>query len=243
MNTMTDDSKPLEHLLSGTPQGLVSSEEWASLITFCRDMDNIGRVDVRTGEVYCDEMSVQVLLKRFLPEKAANQGLSKLKSASEGKIVNTLDQTGMTLMPVRLLGLASRIPGFKPSPDFTFADLGLNSSSTSLEIQKAVQQEFPGIPDQLFDLPTLKKRLQPLVDEPVTSLEQAESLTPGDIWNCLISNTGFWTALAIFALAGFIIGLFALFTGPAVAAIIWIFVAAFVGFSITTQIVNCIINS
>jgi hypothetical protein len=243
MYNVMDESRPLEHLFSGMPPGLVSSEEWTRMITFCRDMDNVGRVDVQTGEAYCDEASLHVLLGHFLPRTVVNQGIAKLKSVSGGKIVTTTfaqGQTSMTLMPVRWLDLAKRIPGFKPSSDFTFGDLGISSSSTPLDIQRAVQQKFPGIPDQLFDLPTLKQRLQPLIGESASSAEHAApAITLGGIWNCLVSNVGFWTALGLYALAGFLIGLAA---GPA-APIIWIFVGASVGFSIATQIANCIINS
>jgi hypothetical protein len=175
------------------------------LIELIADLDDVGRLDPESNELYVDEGSLRKLLKKHGSKEFEEQAMTHLQRWQGSRLSNlsgaAAGANGIAaarLVPIRWEALVGRVDELRPAPDATLAALQLNASSTEDEVNRAIKARFPNMPDRLFEQDRLR-RVATIVagsGAPTSTAAPNVNSVRTDFWSCLVDNMGFWAALA-----------------------------------------------
>jgi hypothetical protein len=117
-----------------------------------------------------------------------------------------------------------------PPPVDELRKLGIDSSSSSEEVRKALRDHYPDLPESWLDMDAAELR-----GAMVDALHHNQS-----VWDCCVRHLGWWATLAVFAAAGafLIVGTA---TGPwGIPLLIWLI--GVLGGGTAVIVFNCVLN-
>lgn len=156
-------------------------------------LDNVGRFDVQSQEMYIDETGFRQVLRQFLPG-SENKAITELQSIPGNKLVPTGGTTSTTTLQVT--GWSTLAATIRPERPLPVSDSTLGPSPSVDDIRLAAQRVVPQLPDNVFDDPKVLR--QHLVDafNPPNVAQEAAQPRFYDPWGCLLNHLGFWGAVA-----------------------------------------------
>jgi hypothetical protein len=199
LNTQPD-SRPFKDILLATlPGKYVTPEGKQQFSDIAQRLDTLGKVHQQTKQIFIDEQQFRSLIRTHLPAGVEEQCMRTLKAASGNTFVNmaSLDQqTQQNLSPLSWQQLAKETRQLMTQPPIDDSQLG--SSPTAEKIIQTIKQYAPKAPDSLFEPKAFRDHLLPAAGASATIAENElinEDIV-SNIWNCMVSNLGFWGALA-----------------------------------------------
>ena len=230
-------------------------------------MDGLGLLDEESQEIHVHGGNLRKLLREHLPPEVSDQYLDRLKGLPGGRFAIDAGEgapEGKKMKPVAWEVVVSREIKGGPIPP------GLSDSSTGDEIRRAVQKVAPNIPDEIFEPTALCRGLELSAGLTASSpAVHSGAVAPG-VWECVVSNLGFWTAVLLvgvmiaasiaLAAAIVVVGPVAAGVGAAGAVVItvggtmgalfwavfWGWFTSLIGFavagSVLTVIIACLLN-
>lgn len=219
----------------------------ARCLRVARGMDQLGRLDERTGEVFVDEDALRRLLREVAPGTEART-VAALKRLP-GSHLRDVGADAEQIRRIDWATVAQRADDFDGGPDERFLQLGAKPPATMGEVRQAVKRLSPGAPDEAFDPKELHRRVQQLADQ-LAAAEAADvtaEAVSGSVWDCIVRHLGWWAAICLGITLGAALAAVSLATGgtATVAAawlIFWILSGFGWGAATVTVIGNCIIN-
>jgi hypothetical protein len=194
----TIDRIPPGHLHPKVQKDL--SKHKQRLFKLAELIDDLGRLDERSQEVFVDENSLRKLVREVSPgsEDAVVEKIREIPGSKMRK-----GSTGMKPIPWETLSerLSPTMPKAPP------AGRQLGPYSKFDEIRGVVKQQFPDIPDDAFEPDKLKNRFQGVLAAPGTTVG-AQVEVPTDVWDCMVRTFGFWGAVGLVAAAAICIAAF-----------------------------------
>ena len=156
-------------------------------------LDDVGRLDEKSGKVMLYEPAVKRLLgdRELVPEAFGKKALAALKG-SEAEDVLTSDEQGKRR--VAWAELVERGDGPTPDTDLSFRALGLSESSSEEDMREAVRRHYPDLPPEAFEGDELRTRIETVLAgrEPPGRAGEA---APRDLalwWDCVKRKLGGW---------------------------------------------------
>jgi hypothetical protein len=160
-------------------------------------IDDLGRLDETTGEVFIDEKSLRKLLR-------------EASAGSEDAVIARLRQ-----FPDQKF---SKKPGLKPIPWETLAermDAGRGSREVEVnrgqspyssleEVRQEVRRQSPDIPSEAFDGETLYHQFKAVLDAPALTSEGGTRAGP-NAWDCMVRKLGWFVATMVAVIASVVV--------------------------------------
>jgi hypothetical protein len=168
-------------------------------------IDDLGRLDEQSQEVRIDENSLRKLVREVAPG-SEDAIVEKLRGVPGSNLV----KSGKGLKPISWEALTERMAPRLPQVGMLSAEAArLTAYSSLADIRAAVQAQAPGFPaDAAFDMETLNSRCKAALAGAAES-EPAPTALPGNVWDCMVRNLGFWGAVAAVALAVLVVSIVA----------------------------------
>jgi hypothetical protein len=210
LNTLVVDRLPPE-ARNNLPKIKVGLLKWGEL------MDGLGRRDEQSGEIFVDESSLHNLLKEHFPEASVQRTIGALQGLPGSKVKKATGKT--SVIPWETV--AANLGGGQSSSVLS----GLNATSSLEEIRAALQQQIPGLPDNLFHAETFTRKLKDALNTSAAGGLQTEAVT-GSSWDCMVRHFGFWGALALCAVIAAAATAFiaaSIASGGVLDSVFWIF--------------------
>jgi hypothetical protein len=193
-------NRPFEDVLRGIPSTHLDPRARNRMLKLTRGLDNVGRLDERTGEVFVDERSLRRVLddRDLFPSGFGDAAITELKNSPDSKL---LSDGGPGKKTVGWYEMANHLDPIEPTTD-TYESLGLNAASTKDDVRNAVKRRFPNIPEQAFDEQEGKRRL----DRIVTARSNTEASDAAvveavpdvaAVWSCVRRRLGWWASFSI----------------------------------------------
>jgi hypothetical protein len=157
-------------------------------------MDDLGRRDEQSGEIFVDEGGLRKLLGEHFPEASVQQTIGALQGLPGSKVKKATGKT--SVIPWETV--AARLGADLGGGQSLSVPSGLNATSSLKEIRAALQQQFPGLPDDLFHAETFTRKLKDSLNTSAAGRPQTAAVT-GSSWDCMVRHFGFWGALALCA--------------------------------------------
>lgn len=199
-------SKSFENFLEGAvPPQLLTPDLKNSLRKACAQIDSLALIDPQSNEIYLNEKNVRDALRNLASEDAVQRFLGRL-GRDQKRLVSAPDIAHKKLQPIAMSELASKVPAFQPSPDFTYKSLGITERSSEAEIMNALKKRFPAISDTWVDAETLKQKIsQALGSSAPGGITPQASI--GDVVGCWGRHLPFWVVMAVISAFGVYFGL------------------------------------
>ena len=192
-------------LLPALPTQYLTPEGKKKFADIAQKLDQLGKVNPQTQEIFIDEQTLRNLLKTHLPAGVEDHCMLALKAASANSFIaaNTVGGASQQhLNPLSWQQLSQEIKKKMKTPSVDDSQLG--SSPTAEKLIQTFKQYVPNVPDSLFDPKTFREHLLTAIGSTASpaSAETGAISESGisSIWNCLVSNLGFWVALGVVAL-------------------------------------------
>jgi hypothetical protein len=145
-------------------------------------IDDLGRLDETTGEVFVDENS----LRKVLREASAGSEdavIERLRQFPDQKLI----RGRQGLKPIPGETLAERIDPYRGSREVD-VNRRLSSYSSLEEFRQEVRRQSPHIPSETFDGETLYHQFKAILDAPgLTSRGPSH-------WDCIVGKVGWFVA-------------------------------------------------
>lgn len=232
MNREQRRGRPLEDRLKLLPPDRLPPKARRDLAQLAKELDQVGRHDPLSQEVYIDERSFQKVLKKHLPPSFVDQLIPMIQDLPGGRdLIRITDARGKageqpTTVPWETVAAHK---GMRVKHEETFEGLGLHTVSTMQDLRNVLKPHLPdvAVADDLFR-PDLGDRLRQSIDRfasaPETEGAVMRSATEQRYWEafkqCFAHYTNTWVAAAFVAfLTAFVIILLAT-AGNVVAAIL-----------------------
>jgi hypothetical protein len=162
----------------------------AGLLNWGVLMDDLGRRDEQSGEVFVDESSLHKLLQGQVPEASVHRAIAAMHALPHNKVKQATGKASSVPWET----VAAESGGAQSSSVLS----GLTAFSTLDEIRAALQQQIPGLPDNLFHAEPFTRKLKDALNLPAAGEPQTEGVE-GSSWDCMVRHFGFWGALALCA--------------------------------------------
>ena len=167
-------------------------------------IDGLGRLDEQSQEVGVDENSLRKLVREVAPG-SEDAIIAKLRGLPGSNLI----KGGKALKPISWEALTERMAPKLPHAAKLSAEAArLTAYSPLPEIRAAVQAQAPNLPDAAFDMETIHSRFKAVLDGAAESGPVPAAL-PGNVWDCMVRNLGFWGALAAVALGVLVVSIVA----------------------------------
>lgn len=250
MNGRTIAATAMEEILNTFPDDQIPAPVKARFASYCRHLDNLGLLDEKTQEVFIDEDNLRRMLKEHFPPEFEEECVTRLREIPDSKLLSKENRPrGQDkLTPIPWQALAGRVEALRPSTSpLSFEDFGGSAGRqrpfTAEEIRLAVKKRFPEIPDAMADPESFSRKIEDFVH----GRGNAElTAIPGDIWDCMVRNLGWWGAMSVFVVVGAAIAAISLASGGLATAAAWSVFWALTSFGLAgstlTLVGNCILN-
>ncbi|HET8843068.1 MAG TPA: hypothetical protein VFN35_16515 [Ktedonobacteraceae bacterium] len=192
-----------ERFTSLLPAKLLDPGQSTRLGNLARHIDGLGRFNPATNEVYLDETALRNMMSDFsdlFPSGFEERYIARMKALPDNRLVN-----GQFLQAVPWAKLAEHVPLLQHAYQAPVLVAGLKDVTTVEELQDALQKLVPQLTENspIFDPNTFKQHFASLTSN-AAGRPASESVLPedlGSVWNCFVSNWGWWgAALAVAAL-------------------------------------------
>lgn len=245
--------RDLEERLNEIPAIRLKESDRARFRRIGNDLDRLGHIDERSGELYMDAGVLRMVIDRERPNRGlGREVVNRLRSQSPvgSNIVDS--PPGKRLKWEEFL-LAAERDG-RPE-GVTFDELGISSSDTQEDVRRILKSKFPDTPEVVFSDSDLSKRYFGAAadllggrDPDTSHLGGRDPDTLDDVrpevhyvdvdrfWRCLLEGMAWWAAVAVvFTIVGMVTGSIA--TGPGIIGVILTFLGAFFRYWATFVIV------
>jgi len=165
------------------------------LLKFGELMDDLGRRDEQSGEIFVDESSLHKLLGDHFPQDSVQRTIAALQGLPGSKVKKATGKTSAIPWETAAAQLGGNVGGGQQSSSVLS---GLNARSSLEEIRAALQQHIQGLPDTLFHAETFTSKLKDALNTSAAGGPQTAAVT-GSSWDCMVRHFGFWGALALVA--------------------------------------------
>jgi hypothetical protein len=147
-------------------------------------IDDLGRLDETTGEVFIDEKSLRKLL-REASAGSEDAVIERLRQFPDQKFSK---KSG--LKPIPWETLAERMDPYRSSQEVD-VNRGLASYSSLEEFRQEVRRQSPNIPSETFDGETLYHQFKALLDAP------GQTSRGPNAWDCIVRKLGWFVATMV----------------------------------------------
>jgi len=215
-----------------------------------RRLDDLGRRDKDSQQVFVDETALRTLLHEFYPPEFEERCIAEMRTFPDSRLMSSTDVERGKMIPIRWQALCTQVGLLTGEPDPAFKDR-LNKVSKVEDIRQAVKQHFPDIPDEMFDPQMVTQRVQQIVGSPAQTEERtmtaAALSSASQVFDCVMRNLGWWAAFALLTIIGAALVAISVATGgtatvPAAWVIFWILTGFGLAAGTIAIIGNCIIN-
>jgi hypothetical protein len=235
----SDDATRLDERLEQSPFAAESSELKEPLLDLARGVDELGRLDEASQQVFIDETGLRGLLRAHFPPEFEDPCVTVLRESPGSRLVGAMDKSTIeTMRPVYWQVVAANAEGFASTLEAALGSLDLTVSSTTEELRKAVQRRMPTLdPEQLT------RRVNEIVTTQgaVTSREATAPADLASVWDCCLRHLGWWGLAAVVVVLGAWWVAAAATGGFAWGLFWWLVLAGLVGDTLVT-VFNCILN-
>jgi hypothetical protein len=212
----------------------------------CDLLDQVGRRDPKTQEIYVDEASFRRFLREGLPH-SEDKAIATLQAIPGNKLISSTT-TNLEVIDWSTL-VATAAQAVQPAP---INDSMVGPSPSIDDIRKVAQKLVHQLPNDAFE----NKALYDLLTKafgPTTASAQEQALqaqpTFYDPWGCMVNHLGFWGAVAAYTFVAICVACLAWIIAsglPLIWPIIWealqMFGLPFGVLYVATVIVTCLLG-
>jgi hypothetical protein len=198
----------VEDALKQIPDDRLPQGNKQRLLQFARELDELPRVDERSGEAFVDEERARRLFEKLTP-KSNKQFVDQLTAGSKDRPGGELLRKGKgRSRAISWKDFRSRVGAEEIPPEDTLSGWGLSPQSTDEEVREAVKRRKPNYPDELLEPMGMGRTMQRTMDRLASEAGREEPAPRaenwGTFWNCLGNSVPVWI---IFALWGAAVGI------------------------------------
>jgi hypothetical protein len=161
-------------------------------------IDDLGRLDEASGEVFVDESSLRKLLREASP-RSEDAVIERLRQFPDNKLIR-----GNRLKPIPWETLVERMERKAVSKE-PEANLRVSPYSSLEEVRLEVQRQSPEIPNAAFEGETLHHQFRTVLDAPgALSKEPEVTGRAASPWDCMVRKLGWFAATMVVVLAAIV---------------------------------------
>jgi hypothetical protein len=182
----------VEDAVKQIPDDRLPQGDKQRLLQTARELDELPRVDERSGEVFVDEERARRLFGKLSP-KSNKQFVDQLVAVSKDRPGGELLRKGKgRSRAISWKDFRSRVGAEEVPPEDTLSGWGLSPRSTDEDIREAVKRRIPDYPDELLEPMGMGRTMQATMDRLATQAGGEEPApTAGDwgiFWSCFLGS-------------------------------------------------------